>query len=176
MFLNRFYLLNKTTIFNSVKSFRLISQTSFVQNESHSKRKELPCNVSNSKQTILSSDMTSSMKLPVFKRLPRKKPAWKDINSPNQYEGQYYNLSAYATADWYDLDCLKERLQTLSKPFHLINISDLIENVLCVQIKRDAAQKSQAFIFDDGAVIFWNVQIDDEKLILKEAGSISFTG
>ena len=111
---------------------------------------------------------SSSMKLNVLKRIPRKKPLWDSVNIPNQREGQYFNVSAFATADWYDLNRLKQRLNSLSNSYKLIDISGMIDDVLCLQIYTQSIVKRQAFIFDDGAVVFWNVEQNDEQLILNE--------
>jgi uncharacterized Rmd1/YagE family protein len=114
----------------------------------------------------LSTDIPSPMKLTVLKRIPRKKPVWKATNIINQRDGQYFNVSAFATADWYDLDRLKQRLVSLTIPFQLIPMSEAINDVLCIQIRTETPTNSEAFIFDDGAVVFWNVQHDHEKMLL----------
>ncbi|CAF1315793.1 unnamed protein product [Rotaria magnacalcarata] len=171
MFLRIIRSFDKIISLQGIKFSRFASHASPASSEVRSSCPPAPghsCNRSNSKQVMPTTEVSSSMKLPVLKRLPRKKPAWKESNFANQYEGQYFSLTAYATADWYDLNQLKQRLTSLSKPFQLVHISDLIENVLCIQIHRDGTKKSEAFIFDDGAVIFWNVKHDDEKIILKE--------
>ncbi|CAF1394065.1 unnamed protein product [Rotaria sp. Silwood1] len=163
MFFRLIHSFDKTIKFSS-----LISQSS-IKFQSLSTRHPLKC--SYSKQISLSHDISSKsslpMKLPVLKRVPRKKPTWRETNLLNHREEQYYNVIAYATADWYDLDRLKQRFISLSKRFQLISISNIID-ILCIQIECETKEKSQAFIFDDGAVIFWNVKNDDEKFILNE--------
>ncbi|CAF1172591.1 unnamed protein product [Rotaria sordida] len=161
MFLRLLRSYDKTIILNGIKFSRFLSESS-----SSSRGRALKC--------YNSKEISSSMKLPVLKRVARKKPTWKETNILNQREEQYFNVIAYATADWYDLDRLKQRFISLSKPPQLIHISNMLDNVLCIQIHREIKEKSEAFIFDDGAVIFWNVQSDDEKLILNEVNKKFF--
>ncbi|CAF3063954.1 unnamed protein product [Rotaria sp. Silwood2] len=176
MFLRLIHSFDNTIILNGIKYCRFISQESsnLIKFRSLSTKRPLKC--SKSKQITLGTDIStsSSMKLPVLKRVPRKKPTWTETNILNQREEQYFNVIAYATADWYDLDRLKERFTLLSKSFELLPISNIIDNVLCIKISRETKEKSEVFIFDDGAVIFWNVQNDDEKLILNEVNKNSF--
>ncbi|CAF1073195.1 unnamed protein product [Rotaria sordida] len=162
MFLRLLRSYDKTIILNGIKFSRFLSESS----SSSSRGRALKC--------YNSKEISSSMKLPVLKRVARKKPTWKETNILNQREEQYFNVIAYATADWYDLDRLKQRFISLSKPPQLIHISNMLDNVLCIQIHREIKEKSEAFIFDDGAVIFWNVQNDDEKLILNEVNKKFF--
>lgn len=123
------------------------------------------------------AEVSSSMKLSVTKRVPRKKPIWKATDSINQLdETNYFNVSAYATADWYDLDQLKQRLLNASNTFRIVSIPETVNDVLCVEISKPtsaAPVSSQAFIFDDGAVVFWNVEQEDEKRIFHEVNQIS---
>jgi uncharacterized Rmd1/YagE family protein len=130
-----------------------------------------PSKLSNARPITSSTDASSSMKLSVLKRLPRKKPIWKATNISNQRDGSYFNVCAYATADWYDLDRLKQRLIASTTPFQLVPISEMINDVLCLQIHKQT--KSQAFIFDDGVVVFWNVEQEDEKFILNQVHEVS---
>jgi uncharacterized Rmd1/YagE family protein len=127
---------------------------------------------SNNKPLSLSTDGSSPMKLSVIKRVPRKKPVWKATNISNQREGQYFNVCAYATADWYDLDRLKQHFISSSNSFKLIPIPEMFNDVLCIQIPKQT-KHSEIFIFDDGAVVFWNVEKDDETLILNQVNKVS---
>lgn len=162
MFLRIIRSLDKTTRFS-----RFISQTSPNSLESRSARS---AKLIHKKVPTLSNDVSSSMKLTVIKRIPRKKPAWKATNISNQ--GPYFNVCAYATADWYDLNRLKQHFTLSSTSFQLVPISEEFNNVLCIQIP-NTTKPSQAFIFDDGAVVFWNVEENSENLILKHVNEMS---
>lgn len=121
-------------------------------------------------------DIPTQMKFSITKRAPRKKPLWKSVNVPTEHDQtSYFNVCAYATADWYDLDRLKQRFLQSSHAFQLISIPDTMDDVLCVQIPKteSTSMNSQAFIFDDGAVVFWNVENPDEKMIFKEINQVS---
>jgi uncharacterized Rmd1/YagE family protein len=159
MFLRIIRSLDKTIRFH-----RLISQTS-----------PNPIKSRSLKPLSLSTDVSSSMKLSVTKRVPRKKPIWKATNVSNQRDGtSYFNVCAYATADWYDLDRLKQRLLSSSTTFQFVPITETFNNVLCIKIpKQTSSTNSQAFIFDDGAVVLWNVEQDYEKLILNHVNEVS---
>ena len=108
-------------------------------------------------------DMAAAMKFSVIKRAPKKRRL---SSVDDQTPETYLHVSALATADWYDLDRLKDRLAAPNTPFQLIPISDLIDDVICVQSK--GQNRSHAFIFDDGAVVFWNVPYDEEKRLLEQ--------
>ena len=112
------------------------------------------------------------MKLTVLKRAARKKRTFDTTTTSSQREEQLLNVSAVATADWYDLERLKQRFLSTSSAFQLVTISDAINDVLCIQIRSNAptsaVSNSEAFIFDDGAVVFWNVKKEDEKTLLKQ--------
>lgn len=130
-----------------------------------------------SETTKIASDISmgnvpSPMKLTVPKRAPRKKAT--NLNT-EQEPTSYFNVCAYATADWYDLDRLKQRLLQSSNAFQLIPIPDTVDDVLCVQIAKTKSTpvNSQAFIFDDGVIVFWNVESADEKTIFKEVNQVS---
>ncbi|CAF0933493.1 unnamed protein product [Adineta steineri] len=151
----------------TIKCFRYVSQTlpNPIQSRLSSVARPLKC--SPKEPILLAGDVTSSMKLSVLKRVPRKKPKWKATNILNQREEQYYNVCALATADWYDLDRLKQRLITLSNSFQLIPISDTINDVLCLQIRTESKTKSEAFIFDDVSENQYPKDlIDNEKEIM----------
>ena len=116
------------------------------------------------------ADTASSMKLSVLKRVPRKKRL-SDTSKMSDEHDQYFTISALATADWYDLDRLKQRFVSSSSPFQIVPIADVINDVLCVQIpshRSESTTDSEAFIFEDGAVVFWNVEQQHEKAILHE--------
>ena len=121
-----------------------------------------------------SADGLSPMKLSVLKRVTRKKRMLDATTTLNQREEQFFNVSAVATADWYDLEQLKQRFLSASSAFQLVTISDAINDVLCIQIRSNAptspigSGSSEAFIFDDGAVVFWNVKQEDERTLLKQ--------
>ena len=166
MFLRVISSLSRTLHFSRLTSARFASQTQ--PNPVERRLPPVNCSSKSSPQplTALSPDVASSMKFSVIKRVPRKKPAWKTTNASNLREEQLFNVSALATADWYDLERLKQRFAALSLPFQLVPISDMINDVLCVQISSATSpNKSEAFIFDDGAVVFWNVQEEHKKLI-----------
>ena len=127
---------------------------------------------SNASAIPSAADVASSMKLSVLKRVPRKKRLSDTSKKSDEHE-QYFTISALATADWYDLDRLKQRFVSSSSPFQIVPIAEVIKNVLCVQIpsqRSESTTESEAFIFEDGAVVFWNVQKEHEKLILHEVG------
>ena len=118
------------------------------------------------------ADVASSMKLSVLKRVPRKKRLSDTSKKSDEHE-QYFTISALATADWYDLDRLKQRFVSSASPFQIVPIAEVINDVLCVQIpspRSESSTESEAFIFEDGAVVFWNVQKEHETLILHEVG------
>jgi uncharacterized Rmd1/YagE family protein len=167
MFLRVIRSLDKTIKFSGIRFSRFISQAA----PNPIVSRTLP-KLSDVK---LATDAASLMKLTVLKRIPRKKPAWKATNISNQRDGQYFNVCAFATADWYDLDRLKQRLSSSSIPFQLIPLSEVINDVLCIQIRTETAPNSEVFIFDDGAVVFWNVQKDHEKILLNEVNKIKQT-
>jgi len=168
MFLRAIRSLDKTLKLTGTTFSRFVSQTLPNPIESRSSSAIRPSKLPNHEPLSSSSDVTSTMKLSILKRAPRKKPQWKATNISNQREEQYFNVSALATADWYDLDRLKQRFITSSNQFQLVPISEMINDVLCIQIPTESPTKSEAFIFDDGAVVFWNVQQDHEKFILNE--------
>jgi uncharacterized Rmd1/YagE family protein len=170
MFLRIIRSLDKTINLTGTKFYRFISQTSLNPISSATR----PLKFSNNKPISLSTDITSSMKLSVSKRISRKKPLWKSTNIQNQREEQYFNVCAYATADWYDLDQLKQRFSSSLNSFQLIPFSEMFSNVLCIKIsKQTTTTNSEAFVFDDGVVVFWNVEQDNEKLILNQVNEIS---
>ena len=150
-------------IIPSINFNRLISQTTKIASD-----------ISKGHGSI--GDVPSPMKLTVPKRVPRKKPVWKTTQlSPEQDQTSHFNVCAYATADWYDLERLKQRLLQSSNAFQLIPIPDTMDDVLCVQIAKTESTpvNSQAFIFDDGAIVFWNVANADERTIFKEVNQVS---
>lgn len=169
MFLRIVHAFNRTVRFNPTTFTRFVSQTLPETIESRSPSAPRPLKASLTPPTALSADVAATMKLTVLKRVPRKKPKCKASNISNTREEQLCNVCALATADWYDLDRLKQRLLTVSSPFQLVPLSDTINDVLCLQTSSSAsATKSEAFIFDDGAVVFWNVQQEHKKLILDQ--------
>jgi uncharacterized Rmd1/YagE family protein len=113
-------------------------------------------------------DTSLPLKLSVLKRTPRKKRLCDMNNAISQREEKYFPVSAVATADWYDLDRLKQRFLATSSPFQLVSISNAVDDVLCIQIASNSNTSSEAFIFDDGAVVFWNVGLQEEKFILNQ--------
>jgi len=166
----------------TIRFSRFISQTSPNPIESRPSFKARSLKPSHHKPLLLSTNVSSPMKLSISKRLPRKKPIWKATNISNQRGGgQYFNVCAYATADWYDLDRLKQHFNSLPTPFQLVPESEIFNDVLCIKIPKETTTTttttlttiSEAYIFDDGAVVFWNVEKDDEKLILNQVNEFS---
>jgi uncharacterized Rmd1/YagE family protein len=49
----------------------------------------------------------------------------------------------------------------------------MFSSVLCIKIPKRTTTNSEAFVFDEGVVVFWNVEQDDEKLILKQVNEVS---
>ena len=174
MFLRRIVQLN----FSGLRLNRWISQSTktAVQSNELTSRSLKTSNESPSNPSAV-ADVSSAMKLSVFKRLPRKKTMWQSTTTTNQQDQTtYFDVSAYATADWYDLDRLKQRFLKASNAFQIVSIPETFNDVLCVQISKatsSAPVNSQAFIFDDGAVVFWNVEHDDETLIFQEVNQVS---
>ncbi|CAF0914717.1 unnamed protein product [Didymodactylos carnosus] len=94
-----------------------------------------------------------------------------------------YRVIAYATADYYNLDDLKEKLLSLSSiyQFQLAPISDDIEDVLCLQNRLTDNESTlvtnnssrEAFIFDDGCIVYWNMTNDERKQIMNLVNEIS---
>jgi uncharacterized Rmd1/YagE family protein len=166
-----FALLDKSIKLTGSRFPRFISQIIPNPSESHLASVVRSHKITNTKTLALSAD-ASPMKLSVLKRVPKKKRIWNATPIVNQREEQYSNVSALATADWYDLDRLKQRFLSSPGPFKIVPISEVVNDVLCIQIRStpntDKTTNSEAFIFDDGAVVFWNVQEDYEKLILNE--------
>ncbi|UJR09518.1 hypothetical protein I4U23_013756 [Adineta vaga] len=180
MFLRIIHSLDRTSNFSRVTAFRFISQTLSNPLETRSTKTNVSRSLKPSYKPLpqppsLGTDVASSMKLTVLKRIARKKPKLKATNLSNQREEQFFNVCALATADWYDLDRLKQRLTTLSIPFQLVPISDTINDVLCLQISTTttSSSRSEAFIFEDGAAVFWNVQQEYKKLILDHIDEVS---
>lgn len=172
MFLRIIRSIDKTINLNGTRFSRFISQTSPNPIESRASCTTRTLKLPTNKPISLATDVSSSMKLSVIKRLPRKKPNWK---TANQREGPYFSVCAYATADWYDLDRLKQRFSSSSTPFQLVPISEMFNNVLCLQTSNPSlpTKTSETFIFDDGAVVFWNVDENSENLILNLVNEVS---
>lgn len=161
------------------RSYKLNPFTS-LRSLTHTFPKAVPSRVTSEIPPVSqSADGLSPMKLSVLKRVTRKKRMLDATTTLNQQrEEQFLNVSALATADWYDLEQLKQRFLSSSSAFQLVTISDAINDVLCIQIRSNAptipigsSSSSEAFIFDDGAVVFWNVKQEDERTLLKQVTS-----
>lgn len=82
-----------------------------------------------------------------------------------------FKVKAFATAQWYDLNGLKDTLQKSGiydlyddgKPLTLPN------NCICVKAKYEEINEIETrhiFFFEDGSVIFWNVSNEEEKSVM----------
>ena len=168
--------------FNFARNFTHVSLSRCVSQTTRSAAVTRPVKYTSTRRVkpiLLANDAVSSsspMKFSVIKRVPRKKPAYQTTMQSNLLENSHYNVCAYATADWYDLDRLKQHFLSSTKPFQLIPISDMFNNVVCIQISDQNPSskiRSQVFLFDDGAVIFWNVEDKYQEMIFNQLKQFS---
>lgn len=124
-----------------------------------------PTNLNPTVSAAQAPTAAADLKFSVFKRAPKKKRTVFDHRAETLLK-----VSAFATADWYDLDRLKENISAESDRFQLISIPHVVNDVLCLQInsKSESKMTSEAFIFDDGAIVFWNVEPQDEECLLNQ--------
>lgn len=112
------------------------------------------------KVSVLKVSFTSDMKSS-SKRFPRRKKT-SDENSDNLKTPGTWHVTAYATAEEYDLDKLKEGLikQNLYKPLDSFNETltkggaDVIYAMANYQVSTDIRQ---IYFFREGSVVFWNI-------------------
>ncbi|CAF0717393.1 unnamed protein product [Brachionus calyciflorus] len=82
-----------------------------------------------------------------------------------------FKVKAYATADYYDLDNLKESILN-SKAYECVDIpnTDEAENFLCIKPKYQEINEIEPrhiFFFEDGSVVFWNLSNEEQHTILE---------
>ncbi|XP_075225442.1 required for meiotic nuclear division protein 1 homolog [Lycorma delicatula] len=80
---------------------------------------------------------------------------------------KFNSITAYATADSYDLESLRSGLlrDTIYIPTDIEDFNCI--NVIFAQAPASSGEQKQIFFFQEGAVVFWNVSDDECSNILK---------
>jgi uncharacterized Rmd1/YagE family protein len=100
--------------------------------------------------------------------LLKKRPGKNLKKSPAPYYS--FNVKAYATSDYYDLESLKSAmLESGAYEYHEID-KEMPDNFLFFRTKYPAINEVEPrhiFIFLDGAVVFWNLSNEEQNFILQ---------
>lgn len=100
----------------------------------------------------------------------KQRPIKKKTKTPQSSSSiPSFKAKAYATADYYDLDLLKESLLN-SGAYEVIDIGKGVDNCLCVKPKYQQVNEIEPrhiFFFEDGSVVFWNVSMEEQNSMLE---------
>ena len=98
------------------------------------------------------------------------KKKFKKPRSFNPSQIPSFKVKAFATADWYDFNGLKESL-IKSGAYDIFEIGKILpDNCICIKAKYEEINEIEPrhiFFFEDGSVVFWNVSIEEEKSVLE---------
>lgn len=72
---------------------------------------------------------------------------------------------AFTTADEYNLDYIERYLST--RGFRIITLDEELEDVICFESVNPDSSTGQLFIFQEGSVVFWNVDSEKRSEVLR---------
>ncbi|KAI1285683.1 Required for meiotic nuclear division protein 1 -like protein [Halotydeus destructor] len=102
------------------------------------------------------SDQAISRKNPLRKKQTLGK------REPNRLE-----VTAYSTAEEYNLESLSPLVETVCKRYQLIDLpEDIVEDAIHFRSRSESGTPSEAFVFREGSVVFWNVpEVEQESML-----------
>jgi uncharacterized Rmd1/YagE family protein len=176
LFVNTFKIINESQNCSfSIASFKLqiSSSNSINATEVNKIIKNQDDLKENAKQASEKSKSTDITKSEIFKQINKNfnyKKKHKKPRSLNQSQIPSFKVKAFATADWYDFNGLKDTL-TKSGAYDIFEIGKILpDNCICAKAKYEEINEIEPrhiFFYEDGSVVFWNISNEEEKNVLE---------
>jgi uncharacterized Rmd1/YagE family protein len=168
LFVNTLKIINETKKCSfSINSFKFQISTNNINAKEENKisNQTIENNSSNNYTDIKRPESVKQINKNFNYKKKHKKP-----RSLNSSQIPSFKVKAFATADWYDFNGLKESL-IKSGAYDIFEIGKILpDNCICIKAKYEEINEIEPrhiFFYEDGSVVFWNVSNEEEKNILE---------